>query len=52
MKPKVYVTRHLPQIARDKLEEACEVEIWDFEVPPPYETIREKIVGKVDLVKI
>ena len=42
MKPKVFVTRHLPEIARDTLEKACEVEIWDFETPSPYETIRRK----------
>ena len=47
MKPKVYVTRHLPQIAREELEQACEVEIWDYEYPPPYETIVE-LVSEMD----
>ena len=50
MKPKVYVTRHLPQIAREELEEACEVDIWDEEFPPPYEVILEHIAGKEGLV--
>jgi glyoxylate reductase len=50
MKPKVYVTRHLPQIAREELETACEVTIWDEEFPPPYETILENLPGKDGLV--
>jgi glyoxylate reductase len=50
MKPKVYVTRHLPQVARDMLDKTCEVEIWDFEKPPPYETILEKVADKDGLL--
>lgn len=49
-KPKVFVTRHLPEAAREKLKSACEVEIWDFETPPPYETIREKMADKDGLL--
>jgi glyoxylate reductase len=50
MKPKVFVTRHMPEIAREKLEDVCEVEIWDFETPPPYEIILGKIAGKDGLL--
>lgn len=46
MKPKVYVTRHLPEIAYQVLVAACEVEIWDKEFPPPYEIIKERISDK------
>jgi len=49
-KPKVFVTRHLPEVAREKLELACEVEIWDFEIPPPYEKILQKITDKEGLL--
>lgn len=49
-KPKVYVTRHLPEEARELLTEACDVEIWDKEFPPPYEEISTKIVDKVGLL--
>jgi glyoxylate reductase len=49
-KPKVLVTRHLPVVARKKLEEACVVEIWDFETPPPYKIILEKIADKDGLL--
>ena len=50
MKPKVYVTRHLPQAAREELEAACEVAIWDEVFPPPYEVIVENIADKEGLV--
>ena len=50
MKPKIYVTRHLPQVAFDKLAEYCSVEIWDEEFPPPYETLMEKIRDKEGLL--
>ena len=50
MKPPVYVTRRLPQPALQALLETCEVEIWDREVPPPYDVIAEKIAGKAGLL--
>lgn len=50
MRPKVYVTRHLPEVAFNELSEACEVEIWDQETPPPYEVIREQIRDKAGLL--
>ncbi len=50
MKPKIYVTRHLPEKALNALLEACDVEIWDEEFPPPYETIVEKIADKQGLM--
>lgn len=50
MKPKVFVTRHLPQVARDELERSCDVEIWDYEYPPRYELIKEKIRDKAGLL--
>jgi glyoxylate reductase len=48
--PKVFVTRHLPQVARDELERSCDVEIWDYEYPPRYELIKEKILDKAGLL--
>ena len=50
MKPKVYVTRHLPEVASEQLRESCEVEIWDFEDPPPYKTLKEKVGDKEGLL--
>lgn len=50
MKPKVYVTRHLPEAALNELVQGCDVEIWDHETPPPYELIVEKIRDKEGLL--
>ena len=50
MKPKVYVTRHLPQVAWNELVEACDIESWDYETPPPYQVIKEAVPGKVGLL--
>ncbi|MBN2149681.1 MAG: D-glycerate dehydrogenase [Anaerolineales bacterium] len=50
MKPKVYVTRRLPESARNELEQSCEVQIWNHETPPPYEVIAENIVDKEGLL--
>jgi lactate dehydrogenase-like 2-hydroxyacid dehydrogenase len=50
MKYPVYVSRHLPEKASRKLQQVCEVEIWDHDVPPPYETIKEKIRDRQGLL--
>ncbi|HSF80830.1 MAG TPA: D-glycerate dehydrogenase [Anaerolineales bacterium] len=52
MKPKVFVTRHLPQAAMEELEEACQVEIWDYDRPPPYGLIQEKLSDKEGLLSL
>lgn len=50
MKPKVYVTRHLPEAALNELVQGCDVEIWDHETPPPYDLIVEKVRDKEGLL--
>jgi glyoxylate reductase len=50
MKPKVYVTRHLPEIAWQELVESCNAESWDREIPPPDEVIKEMIRDKAGLL--
>jgi len=50
MKPKVYVTRHLPEIARDELIKKCDAQIWDTDTPPPYEEILKHLPDKVGLL--
>ncbi len=50
MKPKIYVTRHLPEVAFNKLANHCEVEIWDEEFPPSYAVLTEKIRDKEGLL--
>jgi glyoxylate reductase len=50
MKPPIYVTRRLPEPALQTLLEVCKVEIWDEDVPPPYEVIVEKLADKEALL--
>lgn len=50
MKPKVFVTRKLPEVARNELEKECELEIWDQELPPPYQVIKDKVSDKLGLL--
>ncbi len=43
MKPKVYVTRQVPERGIDMLRRACEVEVWEGELPVPRDVLLEKV---------
>ena len=43
MKPKVFVTRAIPQL--DRLQDVCTVDLWQEELPPPYPTLLERVRG-------
>jgi len=43
VKPRVYVTRILPEKAWEMTEEFCEAEVWEGELPPPREVLLEKV---------
>ncbi|BAQ11619.1 glyoxylate reductase [Bacillus sp. OxB-1] len=48
MKPKVYITRKLPDEIINRLTEMCEVRMWEEEdVPVPYEVL-EKEIQEID----
>ncbi|MFE8696131.1 2-hydroxyacid dehydrogenase [Cytobacillus sp. FJAT-53684] len=50
MKPKVFITRKIPTHLLNKLEEVCEVSIWNHEdTPVPRKVLEEKIVDAVGL---
>lgn len=42
-KPKVFVSRVIPEAGLKMLHEACEVEIWPGELPPPRKVLLEKV---------
>ena len=46
-KPKVFVCRIIAQEALDRIAEATEMEVWQGELPPPYEVLLEK-AGEAD----
>ena len=43
-KPKVFVTRRIPDAGLSRIRAACDAAIWADRLPPPYETIKGKIV--------
>jgi glyoxylate reductase len=49
-KPKVFVTRRLVQKAWDELIQHVDADLWDYETPPPYEVLLEKVKGKDGLL--
>lgn len=44
-KPRVFVTRVIPEEGLRMVEQATEAEVWLDELPPPYEVILEKVQG-------
>ena len=47
---RVFVTRRLPQAALEQLQAACEVDLWDHETPPAYETLHARLGDKHGLL--
>jgi glyoxylate reductase len=44
-KPKVFVTRIIPQKGLEMVYQVAEAEVWQDELPPPYEVLLEKVKG-------
>jgi len=43
VKPKVYVTRLLPEQAMERIRSSCALEVWEGELPPPRDILLEKV---------
>ncbi len=43
-KPKVFVTRVIPDAGLSKVKAHCDAEIWTDPLPPPHEILKEKVV--------
>jgi len=50
MKPKVYVTRQIPDRGLEILKDTCDLEVWEKEIPPPKEILQDKVRGKDGLL--
>jgi glyoxylate reductase len=48
----VFVTRRIPAVGLDRIVAACEAEVWQEQLPPPYELIRKKIADCDGLVSL
>lgn len=44
-KPKVFVTRSIPDKGLDIVKQACEADIWPEELPPPRRVLLERVKG-------
>jgi lactate dehydrogenase-like 2-hydroxyacid dehydrogenase len=45
VKPRVLVTRVIPDEGLDPVREACEVDLWDAELPPPRDELLRRVAG-------
>lgn len=52
MKPKVFVSRIIPDQGLQLVLDACDAEVWPEELPPPHEVLLEKIKDKVGLLSL
>jgi glyoxylate reductase len=52
VKPKVFVTRVIPQVGLDRIKGHCDAEIWTDPLPPPYAVIRQKVAQCDGLVAL
>ncbi len=51
-KPKVFVTRIIPDAGLNRVREACDAEVWPEQLPPPYDLIRQKVADCDGLVSL
>ena len=51
-KPRVFVSRRIPEASLRPLMQECDVEIWEDELPPPYEKLLEKVEGKDGIISL
>ena len=51
-KPKVLVTRKIPEVGLQRIQQSCEAEIWTDPLPPAYSLIREKVATCEGLVSL
>lgn len=50
--PKVFVTRAIPDRGLELLRQACHIEVWDGELPPPREVLLERVRGVDGLLSL
>jgi glyoxylate reductase len=44
-KPKVFVTRIIPEVGLNKIRSACDMELWPEQLPPSPQVLLEKLAG-------
>ena len=51
-KPKVFVTRRIPEAGLKRIRDACDAEVWPDQLPPPADVLRAKVADCVGLVSL
>lgn len=51
-KPKVFVTRILPEVGLHKIQSACDADVWTDPLPPPADVLRCKVADCDGLVSL
>ena len=51
-KPKVFVTRILPDVGLELIQRACDAEVWPEQMPPPAAVLRQKVATCEGLVSL
>jgi glyoxylate reductase len=52
VKPKVFVSRIIPEVGLQKIKQHCDAEIWADPLPPPYALLRQKVASCDGLVAL
>jgi glyoxylate reductase len=52
VKPKVFVTRVIPEAGLSRIRQECDAEVWADPLPPPYAVLRQKAAGCEGLVAL
>src|SRR6056297_1492318 len=51
-KPKVFVTRLIPDVGLDRIRDEFEADIWNDPLPPPRDTLLERVQGCAGLLTL
>jgi glyoxylate reductase len=51
-KPKVFISRRIPDAGLEPIKEKCDAEVWSDPLPPPYAVLRQKVAGCDGLVAL
>lgn len=51
-RPKVFVTRRIPDVGWKRIQDACDADIWPEQLPPPYEVLKQKASACDGLVSL
>jgi glyoxylate reductase len=49
---RVYVTRRIPKVGLERIQSIAQAQVWEEELPPPYEVLLDKVRGRDGLVTL